>query len=117
MENLSFEEFARFIRSWGHISKTKTITPATRFELDLGIFGGDGDDLLKAAEKKFDVSLCSERSGYRDTFNLEPDEYLFSAEGAGPVWGLISIFDCPHVREFTVGELYEAVRKALNKKI
>jgi len=80
----------------------------------------DGDDLLEAAEEKFEVRLSNEDTGVRETFNLQPNEYLFSSEG----WGhspaeLISLFSSspsPTVRSFTVGELFEAVRriKAMN---
>lgn len=51
--------------------------------------------------------LSSEERGFRDTFGLAPDEFLFHPEGLDFL-GLCS----GRVREFTVGELYEAVSRA-----
>jgi acyl carrier protein len=55
MGSPSFAEFADFIRSQCGVSAKKNITPASKFEDDLGITGDDGVDLLKATEKRFDV--------------------------------------------------------------
>src|SRR6185437_6309150 len=98
MSNLTFDEFAEFVRSWAHVSMKKAIKPATQFERDLGITGDDGDDLLVAAEKKYDVKFD------RQAFGLAPDEYLFHSDGWGIAYAPISIFNCGHVRTFTVGE-------------
>lgn len=115
MGDLTFDEFASFIRDYWHVPNRKAISPETQFERDLGLTGDDGDDLLKATEQRFDVTLGCEETGVRETFNLGPNEYLFHSEG----WSLFpsrftSLFDSiePTVREFTVGELFEAVRKA-----
>jgi acyl carrier protein len=107
MEALTFGEFVEFIRQWAHIPKRNQINPDTQFERDLGITGDDGSDLLIATEKKFGVKLSSE------TFSLEPNEYLFNSEGFGVVHGIMTLFNTPTVRAFTVGELYEAVDNTL----
>lgn len=79
----------------------------------------DGNDLLQATEKRFRVTLCSEEAGVRETFHLQPNEYLFNSEGWGPNRAeIISLFQPPAVvRSFSVGELFEAVRtiRAENK--
>ena len=107
MGSLSFEEFADFIRSQCGFSRKKNITLECRFEDDLGVTGDDGADLLKATEKHFKVELSDAEHGYRKTFDLGPDEFLFNSEG---------LFRLPvSVREFKVGDLYQAVRKAQNK--
>ena len=115
MDDLTFDEFAAFIRQYWHVLHRKKVLPETQFERDLGLTGDDGDDLLKAAEKRFGVTLGSEETGGRETFNLGPNEYLFHSEGwnSSP-FRLTLLFDSiePRIREFTVGELFEAVRKA-----
>jgi acyl carrier protein len=119
METLSFDQFVSFIRTWGSVSKKKQISPETQFERDLGITGDDGSDLLIATEKQFCIRLSSEESGYRETFGLEPNEYLFNSEGFGMGAGLsdlITIFNTPTVRAFTVGELFSAVQRAMEGK-
>jgi len=88
--------------------------PETKFERDLGLTGDDGGDLLLATEKQFCVALCSDETGVRMTFNLEPNEYLFHSEGLELFpFEMTSLFGSAYsVREFTVGELFEAVCKA-----
>jgi len=109
---LSFEVFAQFLREWARIPSRKDISSGTQFERDLGITGDDGEDLLKATERKFDVKLASEEEGYRKTFNLGPNEYLFTSEG-GIIPEPTTLFSSSVVRPFTVGELYFAVERAL----
>lgn len=115
----SFQEFADFIREFAGISARKEIVPETLFENDLGITGDDGCDLLEATEKHFGVGLSSPEDGYRRTFDLAPQEFLFHSEGLG--WGLSDIITLfrppPSIRAFTVGDLFEAVRKAPTKPI
>jgi len=113
MTPLSFDQFAEFIREYWHVSRRKSISPETQFERDLGLTGDDGADLLEATEKKFGVVLSAEDRGLRETFNVEPNEYLFHSEGFDIAPTILSIFgrEAPTVREFTVGELFEAVRK------
>lgn len=109
MEAPTFAEFTEFLRNFACISSKKQITAMTRFENDLGITGDDGDDLLIATEKRFEVKLS------RETFNLRPNEYLFNSEGLdflGLFKGLLGAKET--VREFTVGELYDAVCRGVN---
>lgn len=111
----TFDEFAAFVREYLSVSDRKPIKPETRFERDLGVTGDDGNDLLEATERRFGVLLCSEETGVRQTFNLGPNEYLFHSEGFGPDGMAPSLLFGPAdpiVREFTVGELYDAVRNA-----
>jgi acyl carrier protein len=117
----TFEELADFIREWGGIGSKKVITPEALFEKDLGVTGDDGQDLLEAVEKRFDVCLDSDELPFQLLFNLGPNEVLFNLEG---LWfvapEIITIFG-PHppspgdytVRSFTVGELYEAISRAI----
>ena len=112
---MTFDEFGRFIREYWAVPARKEIAPETQFERDLGLTGDDGNDLLLAPEKQFGVALCSDETGVRRTFNLEPNEYLFHSEGLELFpFEMTSLFSTTahSVREFTVGELYEAVRKA-----
>lgn len=114
MDYLSFDQFAEFIREHWSVSRRKQIMPETQFERDLGLTGDDGQDLLRATEKRFGVSLCSEETGVRETFNLGPNEYLFNSEGLDLFpFRLTSLFGREEytVRKFTVGELFEAVQK------
>jgi hypothetical protein len=110
----TFNEFANWIRKYWHVSARKKIMPETQFERDLGLTGDDGDDLLIATEKQFGVALCSEETGVRETFDLGPNEYLFHSEGLelSPL-EMTSLFSTSahSVRQFTVGEFYEAVRR------
>jgi acyl carrier protein len=119
MEEPTFDQFAEFIREWAQVSRKKEITKETLFERDLGITGDDGIDLLTATEERFGVDFDPEPDGFRKAFNLGPNEYLFHAEGFGlTVFEFTSIFGSatPTVKAFTVGELYEAVRKAVIEK-
>ncbi len=113
MERPSFDEFVAFLREWGSISRKKAISPETQFEADLGITGDDGCELLEATEKRFEVRLSSDERGYRDTFGLGFNEFLFHGEGLsfGPP-PLITLFGTEKVRPFTVGELHRAVCQA-----
>jgi hypothetical protein len=62
----------------------QAITLKMQLERDLGITGDDSVELLEAAELKFKMKFESDRSDMRESFNLQPNEYLFNAEG----WGL-----------------------------
>lgn len=113
--DLAFDEFAAWLREYWSVPVRKAIVAETQFERDLGLSGDDGDDLLVAAEKEFEVKLGNEETGVRETFNLQPNESLFNSEGWGPPPAeLISFFSGSQsstVRSFTVGELFEAVRR------
>lgn len=98
-------------------SKIK-ITAETLFEDDLGITGDDGVELLEATEKHFGVELCSEEDGYRKTFNLAPNEYLFHPEGFcfnpfNLIRKLLGLNETEIIRKLTVGELYDVVCRAI----
>ena len=116
MENLSFDQFAEFVREWLRLSRKRKIAPESEFEADLGITGDDGIDLLNATERRFDIRLCSEEHGFRETFNLGPNDVLFHSEGFGPDLPTLFGRPSPMIRAFTVGELYRAVQEALRKK-
>jgi hypothetical protein len=113
--DLTFDEFAAWLREYWSVPVRKAIVPETQFECDLGLTGDDGDDLLVAAEKEFEVKLGNEETGIRETFDLQPNEYLFNSEGWGPspaeLTSLFSGSPSSTVRSFTVGELFEAVRR------
>jgi len=110
MEDLQFEQFAEFIREGCHLKWDEHIEPDTQFGRDLGVAGDDGSELLEAAEKRYGVTFTSE------TFNLQPNEFLFSPEAS--LFDFISMFIYrkSKFRSFTVGELYEAIRKELISK-
>lgn len=107
----SFDDVAHFVHTWARLPASRRITPETEFERDLGITGDDGSDLLEAAQKHFRVILASDEGGYRATFGLGPNEYLFNAEGSGIGAALITLFTTASVRAFTVGELHQAIVK------
>ena len=125
----SFEQLVNFIREWACIRARKPITRDTQFERDLGITGDDGCDLLKAVEEHFGTSLHSEEDGYRKTFNLGSNEYLFHSEGgfilpfydSAPLITLFgsdsASFGAENVRAFTVGELHDALRSVAESKV
>jgi hypothetical protein len=108
MTVVSFDHFVRFVREFGSISPKVAITRSTRFENDLGITGDDGCDLLLKTEQHFGVRLWSDTYGYRHTFGLRPNEHLFHSEG----FDILGLFQQGSVREFTVGELYDAISQA-----
>ena len=113
-DELTFDEYVSWLCEYRRVPAREAITPETQFERDLGVTGDDGVELLKAAEKKFNVRFESEQTGLRESFNLKPNEYLFNAEGWGPSpKEFISLFSGPSsiVRKFTVGELFDAIRK------
>jgi hypothetical protein len=119
MEDLSFKRFCEFIRDFAGLSRTKKIGPDTLFENDLGITGDDGCELLEATERRFGIRLSSEKEGYRGTFHLGPNEFLFHSEGFGdPSDTLTTLFTGhpPTIRRFKVRELYAAVQDALKQE-
>ena len=109
MEDLTFEQIAGFVRERSRIPEKKSIVQDTQFERDLGITGDDGSELLEAVEKRFDVAFT------RETFDLYPNEFLFHGEGIEAFRDLLLMIrrkPLPEYRSFTVGELFDAVRKA-----
>ena len=100
--------------------KRETINENTWLEKDLGITGDDGVELLEEAEKVFDVSFSTEEAGFRRTFSLKENEYLFHSEGIDFL-GIIYLFrrlrgiPAPVVRDLSVGQLHSVLVEALNK--
>ena len=109
-KNPTFDDVADFVREWARVPAKRQIEPETQFERDLGITGDDGSELLDAAQKKFGADLAPE------TFGLGPNEYLFNSEGFELGAAFVTLFTNPSVRDFTVGELYQAVVKAREPK-
>ena len=109
MTGPGFLEFAAFLRAWARIPSTTQIMPGTLFEDDLGITGDDGGDLLEATAIQYGIHLTS------DLFDLAPNEFLFHPEGFGPNWSELLGRPSITVREFSVGELYDAILKSAGK--
>ena len=103
------------VRDFGGIPKSRSISSDTRIDADLGITGDDGDDLLQYAEKHFGVELADTDTGYRETFNLRPNEYLFHSEGFDLGIGIFMRWirrePKPVVVNLTVGDLHRAISK------
>jgi acyl carrier protein len=113
MDYLTFDEFTEWLREYLGIPLRKAILPETQFDRDLGVTGDDGADLLQAAEKRFEVTFTDRDGNLRETFKLQPNEYLFHSEGWGPSPTEITSWfsGSPTVtRKFTVGELFRAVQ-------
>ena len=113
----TLENLVSFVRDFAGISPRKAISSETRLDTDLGITGDDGDAFLKDVAERFDAELATPHDGYRSTFGLGPNEYLFHSEGVslfgvGPLLARLIRRgpDVPTtVRDLTVGELLSAV--------
>lgn len=111
----SVEDVIRFVRKTTR--SRRTVTAETRIERDLGVTGDDGAELLAAAEGYFGVALSTPEQGFRPTFGLGPNEYLFGPEGLG-LLGVPTLIRWlrrqprPVYRDLTVTELHEAIRRA-----
>ena len=53
----------------------------TWLEADLGISGDDGVEFLVEVAQAFGVFLHTQEEGYRLTFDLQENEYIFASEG------------------------------------
>ncbi|MHC9087066.1 hypothetical protein ACYX7E_18795 [Luteimonas sp. RIT-PG2_3] len=109
----SFVQVANFVREFAGLDDSKGISLDTRLEADLGVTGGDGDDLLQVAAQHFNSRL-SGQDGYVTTFVLAPNEYLFHPEGldllgVGAAVGRLLGRPKHVVRDLTVGELHDAI--------
>ena len=116
----ALENVADFVREFAGLKRSFPITERTKLDADLGVTGDDGDQLLREAAKRFQTVLADEETGYRSTFLLADDEYLFHAEGleffgvlgfARRICGSRAI----KVRDLTVGELHAAIRRARDR--
>jgi hypothetical protein len=116
----SLLDVANFVHAWTGMNNEFIVRSETRLEADLGVTGEDGEELLQAVAKEFGVELANPDDGYRTTFSLSANEYLFASEGfdllgIGSLIGRIR--GTPHhvVRDLTVGQLHTAiVRKVDN---
>ena len=110
----TIEQFTSWLRPTLSLTNKTRVTADTRLEDDLGVTGDDGVDLLLAVEKKYGISL----EPLRQTFNMQPNEYLFHGEGFGiDFLALFRLRDEPKpvVRVFRVGELYDAVCRLMSE--
>jgi len=70
--------------------------------------------VLQEVSRHFDVPLAAENDGYRTTFGLQPDQYLFHSEGldllgTGAFIRRLRGEAPATVRDLTVGELHKAI--------
>jgi hypothetical protein len=75
MEDLTFDEFARFIREYWSVANPKQITEETQFERDLGLTGDDGNDLLSLVPRSITMGQflnchITQRDPLHQMFNL-----------------------------------------------
>jgi hypothetical protein len=115
----SLLDVANFVRAWTGMDKEFVVSSETRLEADLGVTGDDGEELLQAVAKEFCVALAHPDDGYRTTFSLSANEYLFASEGfdllgIGSLIGRIR--GIPHhvVRDLTVGQLHTAIVRKID---
>ncbi|MGM8792718.1 hypothetical protein ACS6K7_16060 [Enterobacter chuandaensis] len=100
----------------------KPIDSNTLIEADLHICGIDGEDLLEDCEEAFGVQLATEEDGYRKTFSLAENEYLFTGEGID-FFGICRFIRWvrgipePVIRDLTVGELHAVLVKAVKEQV
>ena len=116
--NPSVGDVGEFIREFGGFPRHRHIDGQTRLEADLGITGDDGDELLCDAARHFNASLADPVSGYRETFSLGPNAYLFHGEGfdligIGAVVRWVTGRPRASVRDLTVGELHDAISRTI----
>jgi len=109
----TLEEVIDFIREFSGC-RNKFIDENTWLENDLGITGDDGVELLKEAEKIFDVSLPPEGEDFCKLFSLKENEYLFHSEGIdffGIAWLYRRLRGIPAevIRDLSVGQLHRVL--------
>ena len=105
IDDPEFEALAQLIRDFAGLDFSHDIKHSTLFEDDLGITGDDGGELLEAVAQHYNIELATVEDGYRKTFGLAKDEFLFHSEGFFGGFG-------EKVHPFTVGELFSAVQRA-----
>lgn len=94
----------------------------TWLEADLGISGDDGVEFLEEIAQVFGVVLHTEEEGYRLTFDLQENEYIFTSEGVDllGISGLINWLrgiPRPVIRDLRVGCLFKALVEAHQKQL
>ena len=100
----TISDVIEFVREFAGLKGSINISPATKLDAELGITGDDGMDLLIEAAGAFCTQLEGE-DGYITTFGLQPNAYLFQAEGLD----LFGLLPAHTVRDLTVLELHEAI--------
>lgn len=115
----SFQDVELFVRDFAGLRRKHQIAPETRLEAHLGITGDDGDELLQRASKHFGVALAHPIHGYRDTFALADNEYLFHGEGLdllgiSALLGWLRNGERPRVRDLTMAELHGAIVRSIH---
>lgn len=118
----SFAQVVAFLRDATGCCESEVITEHTRLEADLGVTGDDGVELLEAAERVFNVDFVG-TDGFRSTFGLAENEYLFGPEGIdifAPIVILIKfILRIPqtthNITDLTAGELHKAICRARHR--
>jgi hypothetical protein len=106
----SFEDLARVIRDSARLTRDKRIDPDTQVCRDLGIFGNDGVNLLKAIEGHYEMGFTSDlydriergRPILRETRDAPVIQSLF---------GGVSAEEHP----LTVGQIYRGVLQELHE--
>lgn len=101
-------------------NRRASITAQTYLEEDLGITGDDGAELLEEVAQRFGIVLHTDEDGYRTTFSLGENEYLFHSEGFDPLCigrliGWLRNKPRPIIRDLTVGALHDALVAAHRK--
>jgi hypothetical protein len=77
----SLLDVANFVHAWTGMNNEFVVCSETRLEADLSVTGDDGEELMQAVAKEFGVELANPDDGYRTTFSLSANEYLFASEG------------------------------------
>ncbi|BEK72621.1 hypothetical protein [Enterobacter asburiae] len=82
----------------------------------------DGDAQIEDCEEAFGVTLVTEEDGYKKTFSLAENVFLFSTEGMD-YFGICRLvrrlrgIPEPEIRDLTVGELHAVLVKAVKEQI
>jgi len=82
----------------------------------------DGDAQIEDCEEAFVVTLVTEEDGYKKTFSLAENEFLFRTEGIN-YFGIFRFIlrlrgiPEPVKRDLTVGELHSVLVKAVKEQI
>lgn len=116
----SLDDVITFIREFSRDYRTP-MDENTWIDAGLGITGDDGSELLVEIEQAFGLSLSSEERGFRDTFSLGENEYLFHSEGFDPLC-IGRFIDWLRgrpdaiVTDLTIGRLHQALVEAAERE-